>query len=140
VGVGSPGAIDVAAGTVGHSPNVPGFETDPVPLGPEVSRALGGIEVKLDNDVRVAVLGEWKRGAGRPYRDLLGVFVGTGVGGGLVLDGNLRLGRGAAGEIGHTIVKDSGRRCGCGKDGHLESYAGRARIEATARKWQAEGR
>src|SRR5436305_34986 len=136
----APPAAPGAAGTVGHSPNVPGFETDPVPLGPEVSRALGGIEVKLDNDVRVAVLGEWKRGAGRPYRDLLGVFVGTGVGGGLILEGALREGSGAAGEIGHTIVKEGGRRCGCGQRGCLEAYAGRARIEATARRWQERGR
>ena len=140
VGIGCPGTIDAEAGSVGHSPNVPGFTTDPVPLGPEVSRALGSVEVKIDNDVRVAVLGEWKRGAGRPYQDLLGVFVGTGVGGGLILAGELREGQGAAGEIGHTIVKDGGRRCGCGKRGCLEAYAGRARIEATARMWQRRGR
>lgn len=140
VGIGSPGTIDAGSGTVGHSPNVPGFDSDPVPLGPEIAKALGGVEVKLDNDVRVAVLGEWKRGAGRPYEDLLGVFVGTGVGGGLILGGELREGRGAAGEIGHTTVKDGGRRCGCGKRGCLEAYAGRARIEATARRWQGSGR
>jgi glucokinase len=140
VGIGSPGTIDAGAGSVANSPNVPGFETDPVPLGPEVARALGGVDVKLDNDVRVAVLGEWKRGAGRPYRDVLGVFVGTGVGGGLILGGELREGRGAAGEIGHTTVKDGGRRCGCGRRGCLEAYAGRARIEATALRWQRQGR
>jgi glucokinase len=140
VGIGSPGTIDADAGTVAHSPNVPGFESDPVPLGAEVSKALGGVEVKLDNDVRVAVLGEWKRGAGRPYQDLLGVFVGTGVGGGLILGGELREGQGAAGEIGHTTVKDGGRRCGCGKRGCLEAYAGRARIEATARLRHEKGR
>jgi glucokinase len=140
VGIGSPGTIDESAGMVANSPNVPGFETDPVPLGPEVSRALGDVEVKLDNDVRVAVLGEWKRGAGRPYQDLLGVFVGTGVGGGLVLSGALREGRGAAGEIGHTTVKDGGRLCGCGRRGCLEAYAGRAQMEATARRWQERGR
>src|SRR5207302_7424312 len=65
VGIGSPGVIDTEHGTVGNSPNVPGFETAPVPLGPEVSKALGGVRVVLDNDVRVATLGEWKRGAGR---------------------------------------------------------------------------
>jgi glucokinase len=140
VGIGSPGTIDEEAGTVGHSPNVPGFQSDPVALGPAVSRALGNVEVKLDNDVRVAVLGEWKRGAGRPYHHMLGVFVGTGVGGGLVLDDELHEGGGAAGEIGHTIVKDGGRLCGCGRRGCLEAYAGRARIEATARRWQDKGR
>lgn len=140
VGIGCPGTIDEEAGTVSHSPNVPGFETDPVPLCPSVAKALGGVDVRIDNDVRVAVLGEWKRGAGRPYQDLLGVFVGTGVGGGLILGGELREGRGAAGEIGHTAVKDGGRTCGCGKRGCLEAYAGRARIEATARRWQEGGR
>jgi glucokinase len=140
VGVGTPGTIDAEAGSVGHSPNVPGFETEPVPLGPEIAKALGGVDVKIDNDVRAAVLGEWKRGAGRPYEDLLGVFVGTGVGGGLILNGELREGRGAAGEIGHTKVMDGGRRCGCGQRGCLEAYAGRARIEATARRWQRQGR
>src|SRR5262252_6020973 len=139
VGIGSPGTIDAEKGTVSNSPNVPGFAAS-VALGPAVSEALGGVTVRIDNDVRVAVLGEWKRGAGRPYRDLLGVFVGTGVGGGLVLGGELREGQGAAGEIGHTIVKDGGRRCGCGKRGCLEAYAGRARIEATARMWQRRRR
>jgi glucokinase len=86
------------------------------------------------------VLGEWKRGAGRAYGDLIGVFIGTGVGGGLVLGGELREGRGAAGEIGHTTVRDGGRMCGCGLRGHTEAYAGRARIEATARRWRARGR
>jgi glucokinase len=92
----------------------------------------------IDNDVRVAVLGEWKRGAGRPYGELLGVFIGTGVGGGLVLGGELREGRGAAGEIGHTMVKPGGRLCSCGKKGCLEAYAGRGCIEATARRWAAK--
>jgi glucokinase len=135
-GIGFPGTVENKEGSIGHAPNVHGFETDPVALGPAVSKALGGVDVRLDNDVRVAILGEWKRGAGRPYRDLLGVFVGTGVGGGLVLGGELREGRGAAGEIGHTIVRDQGRRCSCGKRGCLEAYAGRARLEATARRLQ----
>src|SRR5215467_11145900 len=141
VGIGSPGTVDVEAGSVGHSPNVPGFETESIAVAPVVARALGGVDVRIDNDVRVAILGEWKRGAGRPYHDLLGVFVGTGVGGGLVLGGELREGRGAAGEIGHTIVKDGGRQCGCGMRGCLEAYAGRSRMEVTARRWQdADGR
>ena len=138
VGIGSPGTIDTQGGTVSNSPNVPGFAAS-VPLSPAVSEALGGVNVKLDNDVRVAVLGEWKRGAGRPYRDFLGVFVGTGVGGGLVLEGHLREGQGAAGEIGHTTVKDRGRKCGCGRLGCVEAYAGRAQIEATARRWHKAG-
>ena len=138
--VGTPGTINESDGSVSSAANVPGFNPGPVPLVASLSRSLGGISVKVDNDVRVAVLGEWRRGAGRPFKDLMGVFVGTGVGGGLVLDGHLRVGRGAAGEIGHTIVKEGGRRCSCGQRGHLESYAGRGRMERTARKWQSGGR
>ncbi len=139
VGVGTPGTIH-RDGSVSNSPNVPGFEgADPTPLGARVSDALGGVPTTVDNDVRVAIVGEYRRGAGRPYRNVLGVFVGTGVGGGLVLDGKLREGRGAAGEIGHTLVKDDGRRCGCGKRGHLESYAGRRSIELEANRRIARG-
>ncbi|HEY2430212.1 MAG TPA: ROK family protein, partial [Acidimicrobiales bacterium] len=76
---------------------------------------------------------------GRPYKNLLGVFIGTGVGGGLVLEGRLRQGRGSAGEIGHTLVKPGGRRCPCGQRGHLEAYAGRLSIEEAARRKQAKG-
>jgi glucokinase len=135
VGIGSPGTVDTESGTVANAPNLHGFETGPVAVGPTVTKALGGVSVRVDNDVRAAVFGEWKCGAGRPYRDLLGVFVGTGVGGGLVLGGALREGRGAAGEIGHTTVRDQGRRCGCGKRGCLEAYAGRQRMEVIARRW-----
>jgi glucokinase len=139
VGVGTPGTIDEEVGSVAHAANVPGFDPGPVPLAQRL-RDLLCAQVKVENDVRVAVLGEWKRGAGRPHGDLLGVFIGTGVGGGLVLDGRLRVGRGGAGEIGHTLVREGGRRCGCGRRGHLEAYAGRARIEATARKLHEKGR
>ena len=140
VGMGVPGAIDTEAGTVSSSPNLPGFQdARPVALGAMVSEALGGVPVRLDNDVRVAILGEWKRGAGRPYRNLVGVWVGTGVGGGLVLDGNLYEGQGAAGEIGHTIVKPGGRVCSDGRRGHLEAYAGRRQMEVSARHLVKEG-
>lgn len=140
VGMGVPGATDTEAGTVSSSPNLPGFQAaEPVPLGAMVSEALGGVPVTLDNDVRVAILGEWKRGAGRGYRDLLGVWIGTGVGGGLVLGGRLHEGQGAAGEIGHTIVKPGGRVCSDGRRGHLEAYAGRGQMEAHARRLVKEG-
>lgn len=141
VGIGAPGTIDTAAGTVSTSPNLPGFQgNENVPLGEMVSKGLGGTPVKLDNDVRVAILGEWKRGAGRGYRNLLGVWVGTGVGGGLILDGKLFQGQGAAGEIGHTIVKPGGRVCSDGRKGHLEAYAGRGQMEAEARRRTKDGK
>jgi glucokinase len=140
VGVGTPGTIH-DDGSVSNSPNVHGYEAvAPVPLGKPVGAALGVPRVVVDNDVRVAIEGEYRRGAGRPYRNVLGVFVGTGVGGGLILGGRLLEGRGAAGEIGHTIVKDGGRRCGCGKRGHLEAYAGRRSIEEDARRRMDRGR
>jgi glucokinase len=139
IGIGTPGEVDAPSGTVSHSPNVPGFQ-EAVALGQLASEAMGGVSVVLDNDVRVAILGEHQRGAGRPYRNILGVFAGTGVGGGLVLEGELRQGRGAAGEIGHTIVKDGGRMCSDGRRGHLEAYAGRGRMEARARALVKRGR
>jgi len=140
VGMGVPGAIDTEAGTVSSSPNLPGFQAAaPVPLGAMVADVLGGVPVRLDNDVRVAILGEWRRGAGRGFTNLLGVWVGTGVGGGLLLDGRLYEGQGAAGEIGHTIVKPGGRVCSDGRRGHLEAYAGRAQMEAHARHLVKEG-
>jgi glucokinase len=141
IGMGVPGAVDTGAGTVSLSPNLPGFQgAEPIPLAAMVSKVAGGVPVRLDNDVRVAILGEWKRGAGRPHRNLLGVWVGTGVGGGLVLNGELHEGQGAAGEIGHTIVKPGGRVCSDGRRGHLEAYAGRGRIEAHARSLVKRGR
>lgn len=139
IGLGSPGDIE-AEGMVGNARNVPGFDGAPVAVGSRLSEEFGGIPVKVDNDVRVAVRGEWKRGAGRRFDNVLGVFVGTGVGGGLILDGRLRLGHGAAGEIGHTTVKPDGRVCSCGQKGHLEAYAGRGCIEAEARRLLEKGR
>lgn len=137
-GVGSPGAIDTAAGTVSLAANVAGF-MDRVELGPRLSALLGGIPITVENDVRAAVIGEHQRGAGRPYADVLGVFVGTGVGGGIILDGRLRRGSGTAGEIGHTTVRAGGRPCGCGRRGCLEAYAGRQSMEREARARVAAG-
>jgi glucokinase len=136
VGVGSPGRAQ--DGVVSHSPNVVGMQ-DPFPLGATVSRELDDVPVRVDNDVTVATLGELKRGAGRPFGSMLGVFVGTGVGGGLVFDRQIWHGRGGAGEIGHMVVKPEGRRCGCGGHGHLESYAGRASMQAKAERLVASG-
>jgi len=90
--------------------------------------------VVLGNDVQLAVAAEYQLGAGRPYRSVLGVWWGTGVGGGLILEGKPWRGRGAAGEIGHMVVKPDGARCGCGRRGCLEAYAGRGNLERDARK------
>jgi glucokinase len=131
VGVGSPGAIDAAAGTVAAPPNLPWH--DAYPMGPKLSKTLGA-PVFLDNDVRVATRAEFELGAGRDFHSLLGVFWGTGVGGGIILDGRSWDGRGAAGEIGHTVIRRGGAMCRCGRRGHVEAYAGRASMEARARR------
>lgn len=136
VGLGTPGVVDPGTGVVLRAPNLAGFD-GPVPLAALLEAALGvgAGSVRIDNDVNVATVAEHRQGAGRGCRDVLGIFVGTGAGGGLVLDGALRRGSGGlAGEIGHTIVRPGGRRCGCGLDGHLDSYAGRASLEREARR------
>ncbi len=132
IGVGSPGAVDDRAGTVASARNLPGWDGE-FALRTALERELQA-PVRLGNDVAVATWAEFELGAGRPYRSLLGVFWGTGVGGGLILDGRAWHGRGAAGEIGHTVVKIGGARCFCGRRGCLEAYAGRAAMEAYARR------
>ncbi|HLK44540.1 MAG TPA: ROK family protein, partial [Acidimicrobiales bacterium] len=124
VGVGSPGEVDSSAGTVAHAGNLPDWQGT-FALAEELSHALGGTPVRLGNDVGVATRAELEIGAGRGARSLLGVFWGTGVGGGLALEGRLWRGRGGAGEIGHTVVRLNGAHCPCGRRGCMEAYAGR---------------
>lgn len=138
VGIGFPGQFDPRTGDTTGAVNLKGFQ-ERYPLSRNISAAMAGARVVLDNDVRAALLGEYQLGSGRGYKNMLGVFAGTGVGGGLVLDGRIRRGRGAAGEIGHTVVVDHGLECGCGRFGCLEAYAGRGRIENRARQMQARG-
>jgi glucokinase len=138
VGVGAPGPLDPVYGIVHHTPNLPGWQD--VPLAPRLVELLG-VPVFLENDVNLGTLGEHKYGAGRGIRDMVGVFVGTGVGGGLILDGKLRSGfRHAAAEVGHMIVLADGPVCGCGKRGCLESVASRTAIERDIRLGLAAGR
>ncbi len=93
-----------------------------------------GTPVSIGNDVQVAVQGEFDLGAAKEFDSILGVWWGTGVGGGLILDGKPWLGRGAAAEIGHMVVKRGGARCTCGRRGCMEAYAGRLAMELKARK------
>lgn len=138
VGVGAPGPMDPESGVVYNPPNLPGW--DEIALGPRLSKALG-VPVCLENDVNLGTLGEHALGAGQRTRDMVGIFVGTGVGGGLILDGQLRSGfRHAAGEVGHMIVFADGPVCGCGKRGCLESVASRTAIERDIRLGIAAGR
>jgi glucokinase len=131
VGVGSPGAVDSAKGTVTSARNLPGWDGS-YALADDLGKRLG-VGVTVGNDVQVATWAEFKLGAGRGRGSLLGVFWGTGVGGGVVLNGEPWRGRGGAGEIGHMVVKAGGRRCPCGNHGCVEAYAGRAAMEAHAR-------
>jgi glucokinase len=135
IGVGSPGTI--AGGNVTSARNLPGWQGT-FPLTGTLQRALGP-EVRVGNDVQVATDAEFKLGAGRLYGSLLGVFWGTGVGGGLILDGKPWTGRGGAGEIGHMVVKLRGALCTCGRRGCVEAYAGRAAMEGHAQRLLEKG-
>jgi glucokinase len=134
IGVGSPGTIE--DGNVTSARNLPGWDGT-FGLAATLSAALGP-EVRVGNDVQVATDAELRLGAGRLYTSLLGVFWGTGVGGGIILDGRPWTGRGGAGEIGHMVVEIDGARCTCGRRGCMEAYAGRAAMEAHARKLHEE--
>jgi glucokinase len=136
IGVGSPGVV--IDGTVGGAANVPGF-ADRFSLRDLLADELDR-PVRVANDVTAAAVGEHRRGAGRGTADLLCVFVGTGVGGGLVLGGRPFEGGGGAGEFGHMIVRQGGAVCPCGRRGCVEAYAGRRAMEFSARRAQADGR
>jgi glucokinase len=138
IGVGSPGVVDDATGTVSTARNLPGWEGS-FELGRALSRTLG-TQVFVGNDVQVATDAEFRLGSGKPYKSILGVFWGTGVGGGLILNRKPWLGRGGAGEIGHMVIVLGGRKCPCGRRGCLEAYAGREAMEARARKEVEKGR
>jgi glucokinase len=122
LGIGVPGLVDVGTGTTRFLPNLPTQWRD-VRVRARMEEALG-IPVRVLNDARTATLGELVFGHGRSARDLVFFTLGTGVGGGVVLDGKLRLGPlGAAGELGHQTVDAHGLPCGCGSRGCLETVA-----------------
>jgi glucokinase len=119
--LGAPGIISSVAGTVVASPNLPGWRD--VPLRDRVAAAIG-LPVLLENDANAAAYGEYWRGAGKECSSMVLLTLGTGVGGGLVLGGELWRGAdGMAGEIGHITVEPGGRTCRCGNAGCLETYA-----------------
>lgn len=130
VGVGIAGLVD-PDGTVRYGPNI-GIRD--LPLAAELS-ASSGAEVSVANDASVAALAEQRVGAARGLADVVLVTVGTGVGGGVVSNGSLLLGAsGFAGEIGHLIVEEGGRRCPCGNRGCIEAYASGTAIGLMARE------
>ncbi len=134
--VGVPGGVDDERGFVDTAPNL-GWRD--VPLGARLSEALG-LRVFLDNDVRVAVLGEHAYGVGKGTRTMVGIFVGTGIGGGIVVGHHAHHGgRGVAGEIGHMTLLPHGPRCGCGKRGCAEALASRTAMEREVRRLIKKG-
>lgn len=127
LGSGSPGPLDPDTGVVHFAPNLAGWEE--VPLAQLLADRLD-IPAYIENDVNLGTLGEFALGAGQGCRDVVGIFVGTGIGGGLVLDGKLIQGwRKAAAEVGHMILLPDGPICGCGNRGCAEALASRTAIE-----------
>ena len=120
IGIGAPGPLDTTRGIVHLTPNL-GWVN--FPLRDRLEGALQ-LPAALDNDANCAVLGEWWMGAARGTRHAIGITIGTGIGGGIIVDGRLYHGASdCAGEIGHASIDATGRRCKCGNDGCLEAYA-----------------
>ena len=129
VGIGSPGPLDTKTGVVLLTPNL-GWVN--VPLRDRVAAGLG-LPATLDNDANCAIFGEWWRGAARGAEYVVGLTVGTGIGGGIVLQGDVYHGASdIAGELGHMTIDSTGRRCKCGNYGCLEAYASGPAIAARA--------
>ncbi len=137
VGVGIPGVVH--AGEILTVPNLPNWD-GPIDLGAALEKGLG-VPVAFGNDANVGLLGEWLAGAATGSRAALGLWMGTGIGGALILDGRPFDGaRGAAGEIGHVVVRAGGALCSCGRRGCVEAYAGRRSMERAVSTMVAAGR
>ena len=138
IGIGVPGVLDLEKGETLFLPNLPGTWPH-VPLQATIEK-LTGLPTRLLNDVRSITNGEWRFGAGRGV-DTVAVFaIGTGIGGGLVINGQLHLGiGGTGGELGHTTIDFNGPRCGCGNYGCLEAYASGPAIAAAGIKAVSQG-
>lgn len=129
IGIGSPGPLDRATGTVLDTPNL-GWRN--FPLRDLISNQMG-LDATLDNDANAATLGEWWQGAAKGVETVIGVTLGTGIGGGIVIGGRVYHGASdVAGEIGHMTIDSTGRKCNCGNYGCLEAYASGPAIAARA--------
>lgn len=135
IGIGAPNA-NYYTGEIINPPNLP-WGTGVIPLAEKVSRAFGGIPVAVTNDANAAALGEMTYGAARGMKDFIMITLGTGVGSGIVVNGQLVYGHdGFAGELGHLVVKrNNGRMCGCGRTGCLEAYCSATGVARTAREF-----
>jgi len=140
IGVGVPGPVDSERGVVRVAVNL-GKDWTNLPLADQLHKQVG-LPAFIDNDVRVGALGEHTHGAGQGLDDMVAIFVGTGVGGGLVLGGKLRIGwRGSAGEVGHTVVADGNGIIGkTGQPGTVEPLASRTGMERMVHELVAQGR
>ena len=137
VGLACAGIINPATGALGRSPNLPGWENSG--LGDHLAAVFGGVPWALANDVNAALYGEYRLGAGQDRDNLIMIALGTGVGGGVIIGGELLLGaHSGAGEIGHMVLDPAGPRCACGNAGCLEAFAGSTGILRAARA-QASG-
>ena len=125
IGIGAQGMCDPATGKVLFAPNLDWHNQ---PLGAQLSKSFG-VPVCVENDVNVSTIGVYERELRKmenPPANVVGIFIGTGIGGGIILNGKLHHGRNfTAGEIGHMILSDDGPKCGCGNKGCLEAFAGR---------------
>jgi glucokinase len=131
VGIGAPGPLDRERGIVLVAPNL-GWKD--FPLRDRIHERVG-VPTTLDNDANCATFGEWWQGAARGGRNVVGLTIGTGIGGGLILDGALYHGSSdMAGEVGHTTIDLNGRHCKCGNYGCLEAYASGPAIATRARE------
>lgn len=127
IGIGAPGVADYATGVIEFAPNLDNWVN--VPLGKRLEQELG-LPVYVTNDVNAGTFGEATAGVARGFRSVVGIFPGTGIGGGLVLNGQLWQGaRNAASEFGHMVVLADGPLCGCGRRGCIEAMASRTAIE-----------
>jgi glucokinase len=139
VGIGCPGPVDAARGLVVVAPNFPGWRD--LPVRDALRKELGGLPTVLENDANVAAYGEFAMGAGRGTQSLVMITLGTGIGGGIVIDGRIHRGTtDTAGELGHVTVQAGGRPCGCGRRGCLEAYASATGTVARFREAVHEGR
>ena len=134
VGVGAPNG-NFFNGCIEFAPNLPW--KGKIPLAQLISEQIGGIPVALTNDANAAAIGEMTYGAARGMKDFIVITLGTGVGSGIVIGGNLVYGHdGFAGELGHVIMRrNNGRPCGCGRQGCLETYASATGVARTAREY-----
>lgn len=135
IGVGAPNG-NFYTGEIKDAPNLPWARSKNIPFAMMLSEAMGGLPVALTNDANAAAVGEMTYGAARGLKDFIMITLGTGVGSGIVIGGNVLYGHdGFAGELGHTIAIRGGRTCGCGRQGCLEAYCSAIGVARTAVEW-----